>query len=89
MSTRYHFWLTGVVDGKPFLIYGAETENRAREKGLEELSGIDFTIKRLPTRNIEQASRLLKGYKLEKTRDLRTATKRLKHKRIKRRSLYD
>ena len=85
MTTRYHYWLTGVAGGKRFLIYGADNEDRAREKGLELLSGIDFTIKRLPTRDIRSASRQVKGYKLEETHDLGIATKRLKHKRIKRR----
>ena len=85
MTTRYHYWLTGVADGKRFLIYGADSEDRAREKGLETLSGIDFSIKKLPTSRIESASRMLKGSRLEETHNLDTATRRLKHKRIRKR----
>ena len=83
---RVYWWLTGRSDGKRFLIFGSESsEDDARQHGLEILGGVDFEIKRLHTKNIAQASRELKGNILEKTSDLGTATKRLKHKRIKRR----
>ncbi len=85
---RSYWWLTGINEGKRFLIFGSDkSEDDARQHGLELLGGIDFTIKRLPTKNIAQASRMLKGNILEQTSDLGTATKRLKHKKIKGRRL--
>lgn len=83
-----YWWLTGKNEGKRFLIFGSDkSEDDARQHGLELLGGVDFEIKRLPTKNISQASRQLKGNILEQTKDLDTATRRLKHKRIKRRAI--
>jgi len=87
-SRRYYYWLYKEVDGKPYLIYGGETEEEAQQKGLEEL-GTDFRIKRLPTRNIGTASSLMKGNRLEITRDLRQASRRMRHKRVRRNNVYD
>ena len=82
---RQYWWLTGVSEGKTFLIFGSdESIDDARQHGLELLGGINFEIKCLRSRNIAQASRELKGGKLERTHDLGQATKRLKHKRIRR-----
>lgn len=78
---RYHYWLVcnDPDSGKPYLIYGGQTEEEARQKGLEMLSGVDFEIKRLPTRNLQRASSLLKGNRLEQSHSLREASKRLGH----------
>lgn len=82
-SHRQYWWLTGKLDGKTFLIFGSDvSEDDARRKGLEMLSGIDFEIKKLPTRNTARASQILKGGILEQDRDLRRATRRLRHKNI-------
>ena len=84
MSERNCWWLTGFTDGKRFLVFGSDkSEDDARQKGFEILGGVDFTIKRLPTRSLPNASRMLKGGILERTRDLKTATRRLKHKQIR------
>lgn len=81
----YYWWLTGRNEGKTFLIFGSDkSEDDARQYGLETLPGVDFEIKRLPTRNISEASRQLKGGVLEQTKDINKATRRLKHKGIKR-----
>jgi len=80
--SRLHYWLTGVTEGKTFLIYGGTSEDNARMKGLELLGGIDFQVKGLPTRDMSAASRLLKGGILERSKNIKTATQRLKHKRI-------
>ena len=80
--TSYHYWLyTKDETGKPYLIYGGLTEEAARQKGFEMLAGLDFDIKRLPTRNLQRASSLLKGGRLEKTHSLKKATERLGHNR--------
>ncbi len=86
MSTKQYYWLVTKDDtGKVFLIYGATDEESARQKGLEMLSGDDFEIKRLPTRNLAMASSLYKGNKLEQTHSLKEASKRLGHEKSLRR----
>jgi len=73
-------------DGKPFLLFGGDTETECRQKGMEMLSGLDFQIKALKTRDISTASRMLKYGKLEKSHNLGEAKQRLGHDRtIKRR----
>ena len=80
-----YWWLVGKNQGKAFLIFGSDkSEEDARIHGLELLGGVDFEIKSLPTRNLALASSMLKGTILEGTRDLNIATRRLKHKRIRR-----
>lgn len=80
-EARHHFWLVSKEPetGKPYLVYGGITEDVARAKGLEMLSGIDFEIKRLPTRNLARASSMLKGHRLEQTHSLKKASQRLGH----------
>ena len=79
MITKYYYWLVKRMDGKPYLIYGGETEEEAQQRGLEML-GTTFEIKRLPTRDQGRASSFIKGNILENTRDLRQATRRISHK---------
>ena len=44
VATRQYYWIVAHDDtGKPYLIYGGESEEAARDKGLEMLSGIDFS----------------------------------------------
>jgi len=76
---RYHYWLVAVCDGRPVLIYGSTDENSARQRGMEMLPGVDFEIKRLPTRSLPKASSLLRGNRLETTHSLKKATERLGH----------
>jgi hypothetical protein len=84
-----YWWITATdpENGKPYLIFGGNTEDEARQKGLEMLSGIDFNVRRLPTRDLGRASSMLKGKKLEDTHSLHKASERLGHERsIKRRT---
>ena len=88
------YWLVAQENGRPYLIYGGQSEEEARQKGLELLCGLNFEIKRLPTRNLQKASSLLKGNRLEETHSLKKASQRLGHnKSIKRlknsRGAYD
>lgn len=93
MSRNICWWLvTHDENDKMFLIFGSDkSEDEAREKGLEMLGGLDFEIKRLPTRELAKASSLLKGNRLEQTHSLTKASKRLGHdkslKRLKRRHI--
>lgn len=86
---RRYWWIYGRdrESGEPFLIFGSDrSEDDARQKGLEDLGGqnLEWDVKMIPTRDIASASRSLKGFKLGEVRDLRTATKRLRHKGIRR-----
>ncbi len=90
---NYYWWITAVdaESGKNYLIAGGRSEEEARQKGLEMMGGVDFQIRRLPTRNLSRASSLLKGDKLEHTKSLHEAAQRLGHDksidRLKRRRL--
>jgi len=87
MSREEYYWLTAKDEetGKSYLIAGGVNEEEARQKGLEMLSGLDFRIRKLPTRNLQRASSLLKGNRLEKTHSLHKAAERLGHERSVRR----
>jgi len=81
-SRRKYYWLVCQSDdGKVFLIAGGRTEEEARQKGLEMLSGIDFEIRGLPTTNLQSASAMVRGKRLEDTHSLNRARQRLGHDR--------
>lgn len=84
---NWYFWIvTRDPDtGKPYLLPGGKTEQEARQKGLEELGGIDFELRRFPTTSLERASAMLKGRRLEKTKSLHKSVERLGHTRTLRR----
>lgn len=79
--TRYYFWLTARGDdGKPYLIFGSDkSEEQARQKGIEMLPNVDFEIKRLPTRDLDSASSMVRGNRLETTHSLKEASQRQGH----------
>ncbi len=80
-SRRKYFWLvTSDPDtGKPYLIFGGNDEESARQKGLDMLGGIDFEIWGLPTRQLSTASAMVRGKRLEDTHSLHKASERLGH----------
>lgn len=89
---REEYWWITAVDPetrKPYLIAGGLKEEEARQKGLEMLGGIDFQLKKLPTRNLARASSLLKGDRLEQTRSLHKAAERIGHDRSLHRRLRE
>ena len=88
-SRRRHFWLvtTDPDSGKYFLIYGGPSEEEARQRGIEMLSGVDFEIRALRTRNLATASALVRGTRLESTHSLHRASERIGHDRSVRRYL--
>jgi len=77
----YHWWIYGSdpATSKPFLLYGARSESECRQKALEMLSGLDFKMKRLPTRDITAASRMIRGHKLDKTHNITRSMRKLGH----------
>ncbi len=84
---RNHYWILAVDPDtdKPYLIYGGATEDIARQHGIEMLGQVDFEIRALPTTNLQRASSLLKGKRLEDTHSLSKASQRLGHdKSVKR-----
>jgi len=85
---NWYYWIvTKDPDtGKPYLLPGGKTEQEARQKGLEQLGGIDFELRRFPTVDLAKASSMLKGRRLEKTKSLHKAVERLGHSRSLKRS---
>ncbi len=82
IESRYWWLVAKDEQSKTVLIFGSDrSEEDARRKGLELLSGTDFEVKMLPTRDLGKASSLLKGNKLETTHSLTRATERLVHER--------
>ena len=82
-SRRRYYWLV-CRDNKTdriYLIAGGKNEEEARSKGLEMLGGIDFEIKALPTTNLQSASSMIRGKRLEDTHSLNKAKQRLGHDR--------
>ena len=78
--TRFYWWIITESEGKPYLIFGSDIgENQALQKGREMLPGMDFQIRKLPTRSLQRASSLLKGNRLETTHSLKKASMRLGH----------
>lgn len=82
-SNRDYYWIaaTEPTTGKPYLIWGGNTEDEARQKGLIELPGVNFDIIPLKTRNQARASSMYKGGRLQKTHSLTKASERLGHDR--------
>jgi len=83
-----HWWIISKDEsGRSYLIYGAPDfgsvggEDVARSKAFEVLGGLDFDIKRLPTRNLSAARGFVCGNRLEKGMGLRESTRRLGHEK--------
>lgn len=79
---KYYYWIvTKDENGRPFLVFGGDDEEEARRKGLELLAGLDFEIKRYPTRDLGQASAFFRGKRLDETHSLQEANRRIGHDR--------
>ena len=90
MTTRDYYWIvTRDERGKPYLISAAmcKTESEVRQRGMEMLGGLDFEIKKYPTRDIDAASAYHRGKRLARGDGLRKSTQRLGHNRSLRRML--
>jgi len=84
---KYYYWLVSrdPETGKSYIIYGGESEDAARQQGLEMLAGLDFEMKRLPTRDRGAASAFIRGKRLERTHSLKEAGQRMGHEKSVRR----
>ena len=98
MKRQMYYWLVcqDPDTKKVFLIAGGRNEDEARQKGLDMLGGIDFEIRRLPTTNLQSASAMIRGKRLESGEGLRKAKQRLGHNKSinrlrlkRRRDIYD
>jgi len=83
---QYFYWLYAIdpEDKKPILIFGCparDGEQAARQKGLEMLNGIDFRIRRLPTRDLSTASAYIRGKRLEGGLGLHESARRQGHEK--------
>ena len=80
---RWYYWIVALDQEtkKHYLIYGGLNESDARAKGLELLGGVDFEIKKYPTRDLATASSYYRGKRLETTHSLKEASKRIGHGR--------
>jgi len=84
MSRRMYFWIAAKDEtGKPYLISATmcSTESEVRQRGIEMLGGLDFEIKRYPTRDLSSAVRMHRGSRLEDTHALRTSARRQGHEK--------
>lgn len=82
-SRRKYYWLVcqDPETNQPYLIFGGNTEDEARQKGLDVLVGLNFEIRPLATRNLQMASSMVRGKRLDETKSLTEAKKRLGHDR--------
>lgn len=91
MRRNYYWLVCRDEQGKSYLVFGGDDESEARQKGLEMLGGIDFEIKRYPTRDKDTASAYYRGVRLEQGEGLSKARQRIGHeksiKRLRRRSM--
>ena len=84
MARRYYYWICThePETGKPYLVFGSDKDEAdARQRGMELLGGVDFEIKRFPTRDLATASSYLRGKRLEQSGSLGEAGKRIGHDR--------
>jgi len=82
VARRFYYWIVSrdPATGKPYLIFGSDKDEAdARQRGLEMLGGVDFEIKRYPTRDLATASAYLRGKRLEQSGSLGVAGKRIGH----------
>ena len=75
--SSYYWIITRDEDGKPYIVTGGNTEEAARQSGLEMLGGLDFEIRKLPTINKDTASSYVKGSRLKETHSLKAAGQRV------------
>lgn len=77
--TKEFYWIIARLDGQPYLAYGGETREEAVKSALETLSSVRFEIVKYPTKDRNTASAYFRGKRLKETKDLREASRRIKH----------
>lgn len=85
---RLYYWIVSRDDqnGKPYLIFGGMSEQEARARAFE-VNLSNFEIKALRTRDQAKASAMLRGSRLESTKNLHEAARRIGHERTVKRDM--
>ena len=80
-SNKKWWWIIGVQDGVQALIGPFISEAQATEVGMQKISGADFEILPLPTRNDARATRIVKALRLkqEEGASIPDLLKKVKH----------
>ena len=86
VATReFHWWIvTKDETERPYLVYACpdrDGEAIARQRGMELLSGLDFSLKRYPTRDLNRARSYLAGKRLDEGMGLRESARRQGHEK--------
>lgn len=83
---KQYYWIVAYLEQQPYLIGGSLSDNlggdsqeQARTKAFG-MGLVNFKIASFPTRNLQAASAYFRGKRLEQTKDLRTASNRIRHK---------
>jgi hypothetical protein len=90
MARKYYWWIhTHDEQGKLYLIMGSErSESEAVEKARSMLPGLDFSIKRYPTRDVGTASQFARGKRLDNGEGLNKAKERIGHTKSLQRHIH-
>ena len=82
-SRATYYWIVAkdAETGRPYLLTGGDTEQEARQRGMEMLGGQDFEIRALNTRDRDMASSIIRGKRLEQSHSLREASRRIGHEK--------
>jgi hypothetical protein len=84
MSKNF-YWIIAYMDNQPYLIggnggeQGVKTEEEAKTNAFQ-LGLTNFQIKAYPTMNMQAASAFFRGKRVNETKNLREASRRIKHK---------
>ena len=80
---NWYYWIVtrDPETGKPYILPGGETDQKGNQHAQELLGTVDYELRRLPTTDANEASRLIKGRRLEKTHNLHKSVEKLGRKR--------
>ena len=85
---EYHWWIVAKDEtGRPYVVYGCADrgsdggEDNAKIRALDLVGGMDWYVKRLPTRNLQAARAFICGNRLESGLDLRESVARQGHEK--------
>lgn len=79
LSTGTYWWVVAMNEGKRYIIGPSYSEADAYALGYEKLE-CEFSVIPLRTRSTQEATRCLKGKRLQDNASLEDATRRVRHK---------
>ncbi len=77
---KQYYYIITKAGGELFVLGPYNSENEARQKGFEKLSGILYDIKKYPTRDLSRATRMAKYGRFDDDDDMDALGARAKHK---------